>query len=203
MRNNKKTDAAGKPDACSGPLPRIIAVVAVGLALWSVPASAEASEPPQTAPADAVEQKPDMRLGLRAGVAAFLNSQSYRPAHFIKPTSRVEFGLSLDKKREVGVELVGTPSENKNYNLLGGLIFARAEVRRRAGHEMHLRAAFGAGSGPRILFKDLSYSRELIPWGQFGLDARWKIMPGMHIGTALAYENMSVLNLLMSLDFKV
>ena len=145
----------------------------------------------------------DIRVGLRAGISAFLNSQSYRPPHFIKPTTRVEVGFKLDAIREAGLEIVGTRSENENYSLLGALAFARAVLHKSSRNELNLRGGFGLGSGPRILFKDLSYEQDVIPWGQFGLDMRWKLMPGMHGGAALSYENLSVISLLLSLDFKL
>jgi len=150
-----------------------------------------------------VEKTDLMRVGLRAGVSAFLHAQSYRPAHFIKPTTRVEFGHRVAPSREIGIELAGTQSENTNYKLLGFLAFARGALYESSTKELWFRGGFGMGTGPRILFKDLSYEKALIPWGQLSLDMRWRLMPGMHLGTAIAYENLSVINLLLSLDFKV
>jgi len=114
----------------------------------------------------------------------------------------VEFGVALDSTREVGAEIIGTQSDNENYSLLGALAFARAEMYRGPSFRLNLRGGFGFGSGPKILFKDLSHSKTVVPWGQFGLDMSWELIPGLRGGTALAYENLSVLSLLLTLDFK-
>lgn len=172
-------------------------------ALLVVPYTAQAETAATANTAETAETSQEMRVGIRGGVSTFLNSQSYRPAHFIKPTTRVEFGLALDDNREVGAEIIGTQSDNENYSLLGALAFARAEMYRGPSFRLNLRGGFGFGSGPKILFKDLSYAKTVVPWGQFGLDMSWELIPGLRAGTALAYENLSTLSLLLTLDFKV
>lgn len=187
------------------------AITVLLLATLSLPAPAfgletETSDSPtkqQLVHEKAPDSATGMRLGIKGGVSAFLNSQSYRPAHFIKPTTRVEFATGLSNHREVGLELVGTRSENDNYSLVGAMAFARAPMYVGTRYGLHFRGGFGLGSGPRVLFKDLSYEKALIPWGQFGFDMNWKILPGLRLGTAILNENLSVLSVLLTLDFDV
>ena len=109
----------------------------------------------------------------------------------------------MNGNREVGLELVGTRSENHNYSLLGAMAFARVAMYTGPLYDLNLRGGFGFGSGPKILFKDLSYEKTIIPWGQMGIDMSWEILPDMRAGTALLYENLSLISLLLTLDFKV
>jgi hypothetical protein len=145
----------------------------------------------------------EMRVAIKGGVSTFLHSQSYRPAHFIKPSTRVEWAISLDARREVGLEIVGSRSDNENYSLMGALVFARNALYVGSVYDLNLRWGFGLGSGPKILFRDLSYEKAVVPWGQMGIDMSWVILPGVRVGTALTNENLSVLNLLLTLSFKI
>ena len=137
-------------------------------------------------------QGPPLSLTLKGGASLFLNGQSNTLDHRFKGGARLELLTHLYSELEVGVELAATWDKNKNYRLVGGYLNAQLPLYSGSVFGVAIRAGWGLGTGPKILFTDLVNEATVTVWAQAGLQMRWLLGGGISITLDLLSENISM-----------
>ena len=123
----------------------------------------------------AANDTPPISLTIKGSANLFLNGQSNTLEHRIKPGARLELLYHLYNELEVGIELAGNWDKNKNYRLIGGYFTAQVPIYSGSVFGLAMRTGWGMGTGPKILFTDLTNEADIVLWAQAGVQMRWLI----------------------------
>lgn len=152
---------------------------------------------------DTHESLPRLYVVLRGGLAAYGFTQSFTPAHALDPMVRLEVGALVTERLELGVEFATVPSSNDNYRLLGGSVVGRAAAHLGSWYEFWFGWSVGAGSAPRIGYRDLIVRQDVALWVGASLQNRFRLLDSLALGFDLGVDNLSVIHVLAAVHVRL
>ena len=131
----------------------------------------------------------------RLGPSFLLDSRSNALEHLFKPSARLGGRLELGGGFELGASLLGLLSPNHHYRVIGLLGHGRYGLWQRPSFSLGVGAGLGVGKDADIQNVDLRADHTVMPYGFAALDARWSLGRSWRLGVELAYENLSLVSL--------
>jgi hypothetical protein len=129
------------------------------------------------------------------GPAYLSNARSHTVSHLFKPIVRLDAGVGMLERLEVGGALLGVASASEHYRVLGVLGRTRYAALRRGAFTLGPSAALGAGYDADILHGDLAADAKIAPYWLLGIDARWVVSGVWLMGIDASWQNGSLLTL--------
>jgi len=142
-------------------------------------------------------------IEIKGGVNAFLNGQSNAIPHRVKPVARIEWVRNYWQDLGFGVELVGVIDGNSGYRFIAAFANAHASLYGGDVFRLLLMGGWGIGTGPPILFTDVSVEASVMVHAHAGLEMRWQVVNELlDLGVDLVSEDLSMVALSAALSFR-
>jgi hypothetical protein len=127
-------------------------------------------------------------------VVYFGLARSLALEHIVKTSGRLALSVPLSEEFRVGVALSSVLTSSSNYAVTGAYALARYRLWGTEGFDLGALAGLGVGYNAPILHRDLEAGFPLLPYGYLGLEGRFEVAEGWHVGVELGDEQLSVVH---------